>query len=171
MGFIAFPDQGSDILQHQLSKNKICTCTKPLLSSYPVLCDDICQPGLHFWPNGRQIGSKGTHSETNRKILKKNDLTAGGVRGPSVVHAWKLQTLPWKSQTLPWSQEPSKSTQYRSKSGFVDNMFFLGVEVILGKWWNDFVISMVGGLLTAAFAVLQRAPCLLGREVFNENPL
>ena len=33
------------------------------------------------------------------------------------------------------------------------------------------MISMVGGLLTAALAVLQGAPCLLGRDVLNENQL
>lgn len=38
-----------------------------------------------------------------RKEREKKKKHNWGVRGPSVVPAWKLQSLPWNSQCLPWN--------------------------------------------------------------------
>ena len=41
--------------------------------------------------------------ETCGRKEREKSKTQLGVRGPSVVPAWKLQSLPWNSQCLPWN--------------------------------------------------------------------
>ena len=92
------------------------------LSAYPMCWDHA--NSLHAKHCETTFGQTACDKlETCERRTGKLKNTTEGVRGPSVVHAWKSQILPWKSQTLPWkiyilpwSQKPAKSIQNHSHS-------------------------------------------------------
>ena len=128
------------------------------------------------------LGQKANKLDHMGNIRKQTEKTrfdsCGGAwsqRGPRVeITNFAVEITNFAVETPNFAVVP-RTLKIHTKSfeiSFVDKkMCLFEVVAILVKWWNNFVISMVGGLLTAALAVLQGAPCLLGRDVLNENQL
>ena len=111
-------------------------------SSQRFAFNSIC-----FWPNG--LWQVGNMWEKNGKKQKHN----WGVRGPSVVPAWKLQSLPWNSQCLPWnlyclpwSPKPQKSIRNHSRSKNVGSSWWMPDVLVVtccDHVWKHFKVHLV----------------------------